>query len=189
VFLAIAGLRAAWLGAIRGSSLQAVASTQQVEQLDVPARRGAIVDRNGIELAVSEPADDIAVTPYLVKSPLRAARRLAPLLGTSQVKVLDQLSETGGFVYLARNMPQTQSAKIKKLKIDGLQFIPSSRRAYPRKWLASQVLGWVGTDGDGLAGLASCAGPTASGGSSRTRSASRSSCRRPSARRPAGTCA
>ncbi|HVF78398.1 MAG TPA: penicillin-binding protein 2 [Solirubrobacteraceae bacterium] len=151
--LAIGAMRATWLGAVRGPSLQAVASTQQVEELDVPARRGAIIDRNGIELAVSEPADDIAVTPYLVKSPLRVARRLAPLLGTSQVKVLDKLSKKGGFVYLARNMPQTQSAKIKKLKIEGLQFIPSSRREYPRKWLASQVLGWVGTDGDGLAGL------------------------------------
>jgi cell division protein FtsI (penicillin-binding protein 3) len=138
---------------VRGSSLQALASTQQVEQIDVPARRGAIVDRNGIELAVSEPADDVAVTPYLVKRPLVAARRLAPLLDTSQAKVLDKLSAKGGFVYLARNMPQTRSAKVKKLKIAGLQFIPSSRREYPRKSLASQVLGWVGTDGDGLAGL------------------------------------
>ena len=146
-------MRAAWLGAIRGPSLQALASTQQVEQLDVPARRGAIVDRNGIELAVSEPADDIAVTPYLVKSPLKVARRLAPLLDTSQAKVLETLSAKGGFAYLARNMPQTQSTKIKKLKIEGLQFIPSSRRQYPRKSLASQVLGWVGTDGAGLAGL------------------------------------
>lgn len=93
------------------------------------------------------------MTPYLLKKPLLVARRLAPLLGTSQVKVLNRLSEKSGFVYLARNMPQTQSAKIKKLKLEGLQFIPSSRREYPRKWLASQVLGWVGTDGDGLAGL------------------------------------
>jgi cell division protein FtsI/penicillin-binding protein 2 len=146
-------MRATWLGAVKGSSLQAVASTQQVEELEVPARRGAIIDRNGIELAVSEPADDIAVTPYLVKQPLKVARRLAPLLNTSVVKVLGKLSEKGGFVYLARNMPQTQSAKIKKLDIAGLQFIPSSRREYPRKWLASQVLGWVGTDGNGLAGL------------------------------------
>ena len=88
-----------------------------------------------------------------MKSPLKVARRLAPLLGTSQAKVLDKLSGKGGFAYLTRNMPQTQSTKIKKLKIEGLQFIPSSRRQYPRKWLASQVLGWVGTDGAGLAGL------------------------------------
>ena len=119
----------------------------------MPARRGAIVDRNGIELAVSQPAHDVAVTPYLVKQPLKVARRLAPVLGTSQAKVLEQLTSDGGFVYLARNMPQTRSAKLKRLGIEGLQLIPSSRRQYPRRWLASQVLGWVGTDGDGLAGL------------------------------------
>jgi cell division protein FtsI (penicillin-binding protein 3) len=149
----IAATRATWLGAVRSSSLQAVASTQQVEVLKVPAGRGAITDRNGIELAVSEPADDVAVTPYLIKQPITVARKLAPLLDMSQGKVLAKFEQRGGFVYLARNMPGTQSAKIKQLHIAGLQFIPSSRREYPRKWMASQVLGWVGTDGDGLAGL------------------------------------
>ena len=119
----------------------------------VPARRGAIVDRNGIELAVSEPADDVAVTPYLISKPITVARKLAPLMDMTEDRLLAKFEERGGFVYLARNLPGTQSAKIKKLRIAGLQFIPSSRREYPRKWLASQVLGWVGTDGDGLAGL------------------------------------
>ncbi|MDP2711994.1 MAG: penicillin-binding protein 2, partial [Solirubrobacteraceae bacterium] len=151
--LAIGASRATWLGAVRGPSLQAVASTQQVEELGVPARRGSIMDRNGIELAVSEPADDVAVTPYLVKQPLTVAKQLAPLLDMTQAEVFAKLSQKSGFVYLARNLPGTESAKLKKLEIEGLQFIPSSRRAYPRKWLASQVLGWVGTDGDGLAGL------------------------------------
>ena len=151
--LLIAASRAAWLGAVKGESLQAVASTQQVEVLKVPAGRGAITDRNGVELAVSEPADDIAVTPYLIKQPLTVARRLAPLLDTTEGKLLAKLEEKGGFVYLARNLPGTRSAKIRKLRIPGLQLIPSSRREYPRKWMASQVLGWVGTDGQGLAGL------------------------------------
>jgi len=151
--LLIAASRAAWLGAVKGESLQAVAVTQQVEVLKVPAGRGAITDRNGIELAVSEPADDIAVTPYLVKKPLTVARRLAPLLDTTEGKLLAKFEQKGGFVYLARNLPGTRSAKIKKLHIAGLQFLPSSRREYPRKWMASQVLGWVGTDGQGLAGL------------------------------------
>ncbi|MBW3607004.1 MAG: penicillin-binding protein 2 [Actinobacteria bacterium] len=149
----IAASRAAWLGAVKGESLQAVASTQQVEVLKVPGGRGAITDRNGVELAVSEPADDVAVTPYLIKKPLAVARRLAPLIGTTEDKLLAKLEEKGGFVYLARNLPGAQSAKIKKLDIAGLQLIPSSRREYPRKWMASQVLGWVGTDGEGLAGL------------------------------------
>ena len=56
IFLALllAGAsRAAWLGVVKGSSLQRVADTQQVVELDVPARRGGISDRHGIELAVS----------------------------------------------------------------------------------------------------------------------------------------
>ncbi len=84
---------------------------------------------------------------------MAVARRLAPLLDSTQGKLLATFEQKSGFAYLARNLPGTQSAKIKKLDIAGLQFIPSSRREYPRKWLASQVLGWVGTDGEGLAGL------------------------------------
>jgi cell division protein FtsI (penicillin-binding protein 3) len=151
--LLIAASRATWLGVVRGSSLQAVASTQQVEELKVPAERGAITDRHGIELAVSEPAEDVAVTPYLVKQPLAVARKLAPLLDMTQAQVLDKLDEKGGFVYLRRNVPATQTKQIHDLDLPGLQFTPSGRREYPRKWLASQVLGWIGTDGQGLGGL------------------------------------
>ncbi|MGI8728495.1 MAG: peptidoglycan D,D-transpeptidase FtsI family protein [Solirubrobacteraceae bacterium] len=151
--LALAAARASWLGAVRGPSLQAVASTQQVDELTVPARRGSIVDRHGIELAVSEPADDVAVTPYLIKEPLKVARAIGPLLDMAPDQVLSKLESKSGFVYLARNLPATTSRKLRKLEIAGLQFTPSTRRSYPRKWLASQVLGWVGTDGDGLAGL------------------------------------
>ena len=151
--LLVAGARTAWVGGVRGPALQRVASTQQVVELDVPAGRGAITDRHGIELAVSEPADDIAATPYLVKDKLRVAGRLAPLLGSSQAAVLRKLNAEGGFVYLARNLPGTRSQKIRRLDIAGLQLIPTSRREYPRRWLASQVLGVVGIDGEGRTGL------------------------------------
>jgi cell division protein FtsI (penicillin-binding protein 3) len=147
------GARAAWLGVVEGSSLQRVADTQQVVELDVPARRGGISDRHGIELAVSEPAADVAATPYLITSKLKVAARIAPLLGTSENDVLRKLSASGGFVYLARNLPGAKAARLQRMKIDGLQFIPSSRRDYPRRWLASQVLGVVGVDREGRTGL------------------------------------
>jgi cell division protein FtsI (penicillin-binding protein 3) len=153
VLLLLAGARATWLGGVRGPSLQRLASTQQVVELNVPALRGAISDRHGIELAVSEPADDVAATPYLIKDKLRVATRIAPLLGDTQDGVLRRLSAGGGFVYLARNLPGERSDRIRKLGIEGLQFIPSSRRDYPRRWLASQVLGVVGIDGEGRTGL------------------------------------
>jgi cell division protein FtsI/penicillin-binding protein 2 len=153
VLLLVAGARTAWLGGVKGPSLQRLASTQQVVELNVPARRGAISDRHGIELAVSEPADDVAATPYLIKDKLKVASRIAPLLGANQDDVLRKLSARSGFVYLARNLPGTRSEKLRKLAIEGLQFVPGSRRDYPRRWLASQVLGVVGIDGAGRTGL------------------------------------
>ncbi len=153
VLLLTAGGRTAWLGVVKGASLQRVANAQQVVELDVPARRGGISDRKGIELAVSEPAADVAATPYLITSKLAVAKKTAKLLGTSQVDVLRKLSSDGGFVYLARNLPGEKAERLRRLGIDGLQFIPTSRRDYPRRWLASQVLGVVGVDRDGRTGL------------------------------------
>ncbi len=151
--LVVAAGRTFWLGGIQADALQRAAVTQQVDKIDVPARRGAISDRNGIELAVAEPAADVAATPYLVEHPAKVAAQLAPLLGQSQADVLEKLGAEGGFVYLARNLPAAKAEKIKQLKVPGMSFIPSSRRDYPRKWLASQAIGGVGIDGDGLSGL------------------------------------
>ncbi|MEA2217948.1 MAG: hypothetical protein QOJ35_574 [Solirubrobacteraceae bacterium] len=151
--LAVASGRTLWLGGVQASALKRAAATQQVDKIDVPARRGAISDRNGVQLAVSEPAADVAATPYLVKSPLPVARRLAPLLGATEAQVLDRLAVHSGFVYLARNLPGARAERIRALKIPGVQLIPSARRDYPRRWLASQSIGAVGVDGHGLSGL------------------------------------
>jgi cell division protein FtsI (penicillin-binding protein 3) len=152
--LVLAGLRALQLGGLKGGSLREKADTQQVSQVPVPARRGTISDRKGVELAVSEPADDIAVTPYLVKDPAGAARRLAPLLHQPLDAVLRKVAQRHtGFVYLVRQLPASQAQRIGKLDMPGIQLIPSNRRIYPQRWMAAQLLGAVGTDGNGLSGL------------------------------------
>src|SRR5438128_7906989 len=102
LLLALAATRTLYLGTIRGSALRSAARTQQLSLDAVPAQRGSIVDRNGVALAVSEPAQDISATPYLVTDPLATAQRLAPLLGRPQARLLSELSERRGFVYLAR---------------------------------------------------------------------------------------
>jgi len=152
--IALAGMKAGWMGTVRAASLKHAATTQQVEQLDVPARRGTILDRDGVELAVSDPADDVAATPYLIKDPDRIAQRLAPLLGEPEGDVLKKLvTRDTGFVYLARQLPADRADAIQKLNVEGIELIPTSKRSYPRDWLASQVLGNVGVDGKGLSGL------------------------------------
>ncbi|HEY2636908.1 MAG TPA: penicillin-binding protein 2, partial [Solirubrobacteraceae bacterium] len=151
--LGLAALRAVWIGTISSGKLSKAATTQQVQNITVPAPRGSILDRNGVELAVSETADDVIATPYLVKHKLSAASRLAPVLGMDRDKVLARLSHRGGFVYVDRLVSAGTAAEVQKLKIDGISLIPRERRTYPRAWLASQLLGHVGTDGDGLSGL------------------------------------
>jgi cell division protein FtsI/penicillin-binding protein 2 len=154
ILLVIAGARAAWLGIIKGPSLSQAAATQQAADQHLPARRGAIVDRRGVELAVAEPAEDVSVTPYLIREPAKVAAQLSPVLGVPEGELLEKMaSRTSGFAYLARALPAKRAQELKDLKIPGLTLTPASRRIYPREWLASQVLGTVGIDGEGLSGL------------------------------------
>ena len=157
VFLFCLGLafaRAGWLGVVRASELRAAAAAQQETVLDVPAPRGTITDARDTVLAVSEPATTVTATPYLVADPARTARRLAPLLRRPEEELLRSLSRRDtGFVYLARRVPATRARKVRELGITGLDYVDEYSRTYPRSWNASQVLGTVGDEGRGLAGL------------------------------------
>jgi cell division protein FtsI (penicillin-binding protein 3) len=152
--LSFALLRAVYLGAFQAGSLQQAAVTQQVTKLVIPTPRGTITDRNGVELAISESADDIVADPYLIKNPQAVAAQLAPLLGKPFTTVLAGLTKAHtGFVYLAHLVPGYQAAAINRLRVNGINLIPQVRRFYPRSWEASQVLGFVGAGGQGLWGL------------------------------------
>jgi cell division protein FtsI/penicillin-binding protein 2 len=153
LLLVLAAGRTFYLGTLHSGTLRRAARNQQLTYEMVPAQRGAITDRNGVDLAVSEPAQDISADPYLVKDTLSAVQGLAPLLGLSQARVLTQLSERSGFVYLARALPAKQAQAVLALRIPGVAGTPVMRRVYPRDTLAAQVLGVVGTEGNGLAGL------------------------------------
>jgi cell division protein FtsI/penicillin-binding protein 2 len=152
--LLLAGARAGWLGVVRADSLKEAAATQQKSDIDVPARRGTITDVHGTELAVSQPAQTIAATPYLIKDPAAAAAKLAKVLGKPEDDILKQLARRDtGFAYVARKVPNRRAMRAQKLGIEGLEFIPEFSREYPRDWMASQLIGNVGTDGHGLSGL------------------------------------
>jgi len=151
--LALAGVRALYLGGPHAGALRRDAQTQQLTDETVPAQRGAIVDRDGVPLALSEPAEQLSADPYLVSEPLAQARRLAPLLGLTSEQVLAKLSERTGFVYLARELPYEAAKKVLALRIPGVQGVPTMRRVYPRGELAAQLLGFVGEESEGRMGL------------------------------------
>jgi cell division protein FtsI/penicillin-binding protein 2 len=153
LLLVVAAGRTIYLGVLASGGLREAARNQQLAYRSEPAQRGTITDRYGVDLAVSEPAEDISATPYLLADRLTAARRLAPLLGRPEAGVLSKLAEHSGFVYLARALPDRQAQAVLALKIPGVAGAPVMRRVYPRGPLAAQVLGAVGTEGNGLAGL------------------------------------
>lgn len=145
LLLLAAAARTLYLGGPHAGALRRAAQTQQLTQETVPAQRGTITDRNGVALAISEPAVQLSADPYLIKEPLRVSQRLAPLLGLTQAEVLTKLSEHSGFVYLAHALPYAQSKQVLALRVPGVQGVPTMRRVYPRGTLAAQVLGFTGT--------------------------------------------
>jgi cell division protein FtsI/penicillin-binding protein 2 len=152
--LLLAGARALYLVGVRGHDLSGRAAAQQVQKLTVPARRGAITDRNGVELAVSEDSATVFANPPQIRDPVGLARRLAPILGRPSGRVLQALSDRRrGFVYLARQIDASRGAAVERLKVTGLGVTTEPRRRYPHGTLAAQLLGAVGTDGNGLAGI------------------------------------
>ena len=151
--IVLAGMRSLQLGTLKGGSLRAAAAMQQVKTIDVPAHRGTITDRKGVELAVSEAASDITATPYLVRDKLKVASRIAPLLGLSPEDTLKKLSAPGGYVWLGHRVPGPQADRIAAMRIDGIDLAPTQRRVYPRDWLASQVLGSINLAGTGYSGV------------------------------------
>ncbi|MGH9060819.1 MAG: peptidoglycan D,D-transpeptidase FtsI family protein, partial [Acidimicrobiales bacterium] len=153
LLLTIAVARAVDLGVLRASSLQQAAVSQQITKDTIPAPRGLITDRNGVELAISESADDVIADDFLIKNPLATAQKLAPLLGKPVLTVLGLLSKRNGYVHLARLIPADTATRIMKLQINGISLVPKTTRSYPRDWAASQVLGSVHLSGQGASGL------------------------------------
>jgi len=154
LLLVAIGMRAAWLGTVRAGSLKQRAVTQQVEDLEVTARRGTITDRHGVELAVAEDAVSVFANPFLVKDPAAAAAKLAPILGRPAEELTKTLGDRKkGYVYLRRKMDAGVAEKVDKLKIEGVGTVGEPRRVYPQGALAGQLLGIVGTDNLGLSGL------------------------------------
>ena len=154
LLLGLAALRATWLGTIGSGDLADRAVSQQIEDITVNARRGTITDRNGIDLAVSEDSVTVFAHPIMIDDPAKVAARIAPLVGRTESELLEKLSDKEStFVYLRRKMDATLGQRIDELGIEGIGTVVEPKRTYPQGHLASQVLGMVGTENTGLAGL------------------------------------
>jgi len=147
------GLRAGYLGVVKGGDLQAIASSQQVHTVAMPAIRGSILDRSGDEFAVDRLTARVEAAPYLVSDPAAAAARLAPLLRRPPADVAADLASSKTYVVLARSIDHSTAERIRALKINGVDVIDTSTRYLPQRWVGAQLIGLVGEDGRGQSGL------------------------------------
>ncbi len=137
----------------QGSRYRARAQRQQERRIEIAGSRGSILDREGRELAVSMEASSVYAIPDDVANARAAAQALAPLLGMPSGEILEKLGSEKGFVWIRRQVDTEAAAKARALKLPGIHFVVEPKRFYPKGHLASAVLGFVGTDGVGLAGL------------------------------------
>jgi cell division protein FtsI (penicillin-binding protein 3) len=127
--------------------------SQRIESVVLPAERGAILDRNLAELAISTRRQTIWADPGVVADPVMAARSLAPILKMDERELEETLRTESRFVYLARKVDDPVAEAVKRLNITGIQFLEEPKRIVPSGTLAGPVLGQVGTDDEGLSGL------------------------------------
>ncbi|HXE74115.1 MAG TPA: penicillin-binding protein [Candidatus Xenobia bacterium] len=152
-----------WLGAIlarlidlqvvRHGELAQRAQRQQQRTLEVTPKRGVIYDRNRHELAVSISVDSVFAVPSEVIDPEATARRLSPVLGVDTTILEDKLRSSRSFVWLKRKLTAAEADRVRSLGLAGVYFQPEHKRFYPKRELAAHVLGFVGMDENGLAGV------------------------------------
>ena len=151
-FLAIGGKAIALTTA--DAQLSAIARDQQVRTVVLPAQRGAIVDRDGVQLAVAVAAKTVYATPYMLDDPRAAAHKLAAALKLNWRRVYRAIDDPkSGFAYVDRQADPTLADKATALGLPGVASYAEEKRVYPMNTVAAQVVGFAGTDGHGLAGI------------------------------------
>lgn len=127
---------------------------QRLQTIELAAERGSIFDRNGSDLAVSVQLQTVFADARVIDDPAAYAAQLAPLVGVDQAELTLKLSQPDkAFVYVARKVDDDVAALVRDLDLPGINFVPESARFYPSNALAGPLLGFVGTDNNGLAGL------------------------------------
>lgn len=132
------------------------AKRQSDRTITVKARRGTIVDRNDRPFAISVDAPSIYADPSVIRDPRETARVIGRELGYSlaeQKELLGLLKPDRSFVWIKRQVDPAVAQALRELRLEGVGFETESRRYYPKRNLMSPVLGYVGLDSQGMAGL------------------------------------
>jgi cell division protein FtsI (penicillin-binding protein 3) len=145
--------RAYQLQVLEKDRLASIALSDYKDVVKLPPKRGTIYDRKGHELAVTVEVESIYAHPNLVKEKKSAARAISRILGTKESEILSLLKSKRSFVWIDRRTSPEKIEKVKTLPFAGIGFTKESGRYYPGRETGSHLLGFAGTDNQGLEGL------------------------------------
>ena len=146
--------RAVWLQGVRAASLGKMAERQHHETIVIPAGRGTIYDAAGVQLAIGETTTTIYADPRQLTEPRAIAVAAQKFLGIDANTLYPQLlNRKTSFLYVKRFADPTAAEAFLKKGFVGVNSYPEEKRAYPQLSVASQVIGFAGTDNKGLGGL------------------------------------
>jgi cell division protein FtsI (penicillin-binding protein 3) len=152
-FLALAG-RALYLQGLNNDFLQQKGESRYARAIELSATRGRIVDRHNEPLAISTPVESVAASPADVDAAPEQLKRLARLLETDAAELEKKLADTRReFVYLKRQLPPDDAARVVALGIPGIFLQREYRRYYPAGEVTAHLIGFTDVDGRGQEAL------------------------------------
>ncbi len=161
--LFLAGVLAVWIAGLIGrlyqlevisyAELLTRAQRQQQRTVEVASQRGTIYDRLMQPMAMSLAVDSVYAVPSEMPDREMAAKLIAPVLGFDREELEGQFSSFKSFCWVKRKVSNEEAQRVRDLNLKGIYFQKEMKRFYPKGSLAAQVLGYVGMDDKGLAGL------------------------------------
>lgn len=158
---AAVGARLIQLQLVLADEMRARAGRQHRQTIEVDGQRGAILDREGREFAVSVTTYSLYAHPHQVKNKSLAASLLAPALGLPVARVRAILDSKDRFEWLARRLDASTHRAVMALADKGLEvgkgkaidFQEEPKRFYPQGPLATQIVGFANIDQRGVEGI------------------------------------
>ncbi|HWH47630.1 MAG TPA: penicillin-binding protein 2 [Burkholderiales bacterium] len=146
--------RALYLQGLHNDFLQQKGETRYARVVEMSAHRGMVTDRNGEPLAVSTPVESVWAAPADASLNTEQRLKLARLLDADPGELKRRLAESEReFVYLKRQLPPEQAAKIVQLNLPGVFLQREYRRYYPAAEVTAHVVGFTGVDDNGQEGI------------------------------------
>ena len=160
-------VRLSYIMIVKRDEYSSRAEEQWTSEVSIDARRGRILDRNGVELAVSANVyrvdfDLNSVRQYLKNNSLTnadIAGKIADAVAMEESKVIEKLETklasgaNAGSATLIRRIEKEAADKVNNLNIDGVIVSPDTKRYYPKGEFLAHVLGSTNVDGQGLTGV------------------------------------